>query len=181
MRLQIAAIATAVCAAMTIALPTVAQAASRPASAGAASVKTPAGARIISETHLPQASAASTCQYNFDGDTGWFICGTTIVRVQFVGGTIEAFGVGANHAIYTAWGTASGVLDNSWESLGGQASNTYCAWDDRSSNAVIQVVGPQSSDLWCRYRTGSNGSWGAWFQCDSWAPNSNSYTVSCVS
>ena len=129
--------------------------------------------------HLPKASSAtSTCQVTFDGDTGWFICGTNILSVQFPGGTVEAFGVGANYAIYTAWGTAGGQLDHAWESMGGDASNTYCAWDDHSSNAVIQVFGPQGTTLWCKYRTGSTGNWGAWFQCDSWAPNSNSYTAS---
>lgn len=177
MRLRIAAIAMAVCAAAAIVLPAVAQAAASPAAAYAASVKAPTGARVTSVKILPRASsAASTCSYTFDGDTGWFICGTNILTIGFVGGTIQAFGIGANKAVYTAWGSASGQLDHAWESMGGQASDAWCAWDDRSSNAVIQVKGPQGSDVWCRYRTGSTGAWGAWFQCDSWTTNLNTFS-----
>ncbi len=179
MRLRIAAIAIAVCSAAAIALPAVAQAAASPATVSAASVKAPPGARVTVVIHRPQAGDTGTCQYPFDGDTGWFICGTNFLQIHFVGGTVQVFGVGANHAIYTAWGSASGQLEHSWESMGGDASNTYCAWDDRSSNAVIEVTGPQGTDRWCRYRTGSTGSWGAWFQCDSWSPGSSAYSVMC--
>jgi hypothetical protein len=85
--------------------------------------------------------------------------------------------VGADHATWTAWGDANNNLEHAWESMGGQASNIWCAWDDTSSNAVIQAVGPQGSNLWCRYRNGANGSWGSWFQCDTWSPGSSAFSV----
>lgn len=138
------------------------------------------GAQIIASRVLrPTSSAQSACQYTFDGDTGWFICGTRILAVQFSDGTIEKFGVGTDHAIWTALGSAQGTLMNSWASMGGQASDTHCAWTDLANNAVIQVVGPQGTQLWCRYLSAANGSWSSWFQCDNWSPGSHPASGGC--
>lgn len=111
MRLRIASLAVAACAAVALALPLgAAQAATSPHAAQAAisphvTFKAPPGARIIATKKLQSASsAASTCPYTFDGDTGWFICGDRVATIQFTFGNYEAFGIGADYSVWTAWG-----------------------------------------------------------------------------
>jgi hypothetical protein len=92
-------------------------------------------------------------------------------------GTLQAFVVGTNGALWTAWGTVNGTLKHGWESMGGNLSSLNCSWMDSSDNAVVQGYGPDGTNKWCRYRTHATESWGAWFECNGWAiPPNQSYS-----
>jgi hypothetical protein len=148
----------------------------RPASSELAS-----GARLLSSAGARPAKAAAGCAVNFQGAVGYQKCGTSedyVVLDSGSGyGTLQAFVVGTNGALWTAWGTANGVLEHGWESMGGNLSSLNCSWFDSSDNAVVQGYGPDGTNKWCRYRTHATESWGAWFECNGWAiPPDQSYS-----
>lgn len=145
-----------------------------------ASSELTSGARIPSSSGPRPVSAATACAVNFEGSSGYQKCGTgenyAILDPGSGPGTLEAFIVGTDGALWTAWGTSNGTLMHGWESMGGSLGSLNCSWMDSSDNVVVQGYGPQGTDKWCRYRTHATDSWGAWFECNSWAipPNQSS-------
>jgi hypothetical protein len=134
----------------------------------------PPGARIISPRALRPARATRiTCPVDFEGSNGYQLCFTNeeyiIVDPGSGPGILQAFIVGTNGALWTAWGTTTGSLIHGWESMGGNLGGLNCAWMDGSDNAVVQGWGPQGTTYWCRYRDHATGSWGAWFACNNWS------------
>lgn len=138
------------------------------------------GARLLSSSGARPAKAAAGCAVNFQGAVGYQKCGTAVnyIIVDSGGyGTLQAFVVGTNGALWTAWGSVNGILKHGWESMGGNLSSLNCSWFDGSDNAVVQGYGPDGTNKWCRYRTYATGSWGAWFECNGWAiPPDQSYS-----
>lgn len=144
-----------------------------------ASFNAPPGGRILSARVLRPASAAQACSVNFEGAIGYQKCGDhelyAIVDSGSGPGILQAFVVGTNGALWTAWGTTTGSLIHGWESMGGNLSDLACTWNDASDNIVVQGIGPQGTTSWCRYRTHATASWGGWFECNNWAPSTVSY------
>jgi len=182
MRLRKTAIAAGACAAMLIGVPLgTAQAATRPSAAAAASVRATVSARpAAAPAMLPAGRLAATCppyMFDFYGSTGTFTCYSSIWAYDLPNGTTQDFGIGTDSAVWTAWRTSNGTV-HGWVSMGGVAIVGPVVWDDSSSNAVVQVVGTDNN-YWCRYRTGSTGKWGAWFECNGWT-NSHAYSSYCI-
>jgi hypothetical protein len=146
-----------------------------------ASSELTSGARLLSSTGARPVKATAACAVNFEGSEGYKKCGTSenyIILDSGSGyGTLQAFVVGTNGALWTAWGTVNGSLEHGWESMGGNLSSLNCSWMDSSDNAVVQGYGPDGTNKWCRYRTHATESWGAWFECNGWAvPSNQSYS-----
>jgi hypothetical protein len=142
-----------------------------------ASFELTSGARIPSSRGPRPVKAAAACAVNFEGSKGYQKCGTSedyvILDSGSGPGTLEAFVVGTDGALWTAWGTATGTLKHGWESMGGNLGSLNCSWMDSSDNVVVQGYGPDGTNKWCRYRTHATESWGAWFECNGWAIPSN--------
>jgi hypothetical protein len=151
------------------------------ASSNPASFELTSGARIASSAGSRPAEAEAACAVYFEGSKGYQKCGTdedyVILDSGSGYGTLQAFVVGTNGALWTAWGTVNGTLKHGWESMGGNLSSLNCSWMDSSDNAVVQGYGPDGTNKWCRYRTHATESWGAWFECNGWAiPSNQSYS-----
>lgn len=151
------------------------------ASSNPASFELTSGARIASSAGSRPAEAEAACAVYFEGSKGYQKCGTdedyVILDSGSGYGTLQAFVVGTNGALWTAWGTVNGTLKHGWESMGGNLSSLNCSWMDSSDNAVVQGYGPDGTNKWCRYRTHATESWGAWFECNGWAiPPNQSYS-----
>lgn len=146
-----------------------------------ASSELTSGARLLSSTGARPAKATAACAVNFEGAKGYKKCGTSenyVILDNGSGyGTLQAFVVGTDGALWTAWGGANGSLKHGWESMGGNLSSLSCSWMDTSDNVVVQGYGPDGTNKWCRYRTHATESWGAWFECNGWAiPSPQSYS-----
>jgi hypothetical protein len=173
MRLRASAAVAVISTALVIGLPMgAAQAGTLPSTtveAASAQTAVPAAAR--------PASVSSSCSfaYTYNGHTGHFICGTDVWGFQLPDGTVQAFGIGTDDAVWTTWDGSDG-----WSSMGGVAIDGTRAWADSSSNAVVKIEGTDGN-YYCRYRTGSTGKWGAWFQCNGWTPTGSSFCLAnCV-
>jgi hypothetical protein len=142
-----------------------------------ASFELTSGARIPSSGGPRPVKAAAACAVYFEGSKGYQKCGTgenyVILDSGSGYGTLQAFVVGTDGALWTAWGTVNGTLKHGWESMGGNLSSLNCSWMDSSDNVVVQGYGPDGTNKWCRYRTHATESWGAWFECNGWAIPSN--------
>jgi hypothetical protein len=150
------------------------------ASPNPASSELTSGARIPSSRGPRPVKTATACAVSFEGSNGYKKCGTSenyVILDSGSGyGTLQAFVVGTDGALWTAWGTVNGTLKHGWESMGGNLSSLNCSWMDSSDNAVVQGYGPDGTNKWCRYRTYATESWGAWFECNGWAIPANQGT-----
>jgi hypothetical protein len=145
-----------------------------------ASFNVPPGARIISPRVRRPVGQSCAEPVDFEGSNGYQLCFTNeeyiIVDPGSGPGILQAFVVGTDGALWTAWGTTTGTLMHGWESMGGNLGGLNCAWMDSSDNAVVQGWDPSGTEYWCRYRDYATQSWGAWFDCNTWSvPSDQQY------
>jgi hypothetical protein len=99
--------------------------------------------------------------------SGWYICGTTVLYNHWRDGRWEVFVVGIDHAIWHYFQLYNGDPNwSGWFSLGGYATDGVLPGHDPLSEVTIKVVG-RDGNYWCdRSTPGSTPSgWSGFYRC----------------